>query len=166
MIAALLRLEAQRQRRDNAGLTLIELIIVVFILGILAAIAYPAYASMTRRANYAEAKQQMGSLGKELQLHYVEYSTYPPDVNANTKPAAIVNWPTKVPFNSMYDYDHWRIGDGQCYVQIGFWGESGQRAYPVHRLNSHPHGFEEFGDNLVLGVAVYPCQSADAGPIR
>jgi Tfp pilus assembly protein PilE len=149
----------------QAGFTLIELIVIILTLGVLVALALPAYANMIRRARYAEARQHMGAISKDLQIYHIEEGTYPADVHGNRQPEGVENWPKSVPYDSYYDYDHWRVGNNQCYVQIGFAGESGQRAYPVHKLNAPPPGFKEFGDNLVLGVALYNC-AAGNGPIR
>jgi general secretion pathway protein G len=153
-------------RHQQSGFTLIELTIVLVILGVLASLAYPAYANMVRRAKYAEVKQQMSSIGKELKLYQVEHGTFPPDVGRNRPPLGVVNWPTTVPYNSDYDYDHWRVGNGECYVQVGYSGESGIRAYPVHQKNAPNLGFEEFDDNLVLGVAIYACGLGGNGPVN
>jgi general secretion pathway protein G/type IV pilus assembly protein PilA len=141
----------------QAGFTLIELMVVVFIMGVLAALALPAYASMVRRARYAEARHQMGAIAKDIQVYQMEKGQFPPDVNGNIKPEGVENWPQQIPYDSYYDYDHWGVGNNQCYVQIGYAGESGKRVYPLHKLNAPPPGFEEFGDNLVLGVALYEC---------
>ncbi|MBE7381074.1 MAG: prepilin-type N-terminal cleavage/methylation domain-containing protein [Leptolyngbya sp. SIO1E4] len=154
------------QKNAHAGFTLIEVLVVLVIMTVLAAIAFPAYSGMVRRARYAEAKQQMGMMAREVKLYHLEQGQYPPDVNPNVQPQGITSWPKDVPYESTYDYDHWAVGESQCYVQIGYAGESGTRAYPVHRLNQKPPGFKEIGDNLVLGIALYSCQTNSRGSIR
>ena len=47
---------------DEGGFTLIELLIVVLIIGILSAIAIPAFLSQTSKANDSAAKTQVGTL--------------------------------------------------------------------------------------------------------
>lgn len=155
------------RRNHQSGFTLIELLVVIVILGVLSALAFPAYSSMVRRARYAEAKHQMGAIAKEVQTYYIENGQYPPDVVANVRPDGIENWPdpADIPYESFYDYDHWGVGGGQCYVQIAYGGESGLSTYPKHKLNRKSPGFEEFGDNLVRSVAVYDC-AAGTGPIK
>lgn len=149
----------------QSGFTLIELLVVIVILGVLAALAFPAYASMVRRARYAEVKQHMGTIAKEVQMHYLENGQYPNDVGAGTPPQGVTNWPDRVPLNGSFDYDHWGVGSGQCYVQIGFNGDDAGRNYSVHQVNAAPQTFEEFEDDLVLGVDLYDCPIAQ-GPIR
>lgn len=156
---------AMKPRRENqSGFTLIELLVVVVILGVLAALAFPAYTAMMRRAHYAQVKQQMGSMAKDIQMHMVENAQYPADTVTGVKPDAITNWPDTPPLNGTYDYDHWGIGGGQCYVQIGFNSEAGQRKYPLHSANAAPQQFREFEDDLVLGIALYDCPVAQ-GPV-
>lgn len=150
----------------QAGFTLIELMVVVIILGILAAIALPAVASLTRRARYAEARLALNAMAKDLQMYRLEEGGYPADTNGGVAPVGITEWPRKVPFNSKYDYDHWNIGGGRCYVQVGFAGESGVRAYPTHQRIVDAGALEEIDDNLVIGVDEYDCPVGPAGPIN
>jgi len=52
-------MEIKRQLSNQRGFTLIELMIVVVIVGILAAIAIPAYQNYVREARRAEAKSEL-----------------------------------------------------------------------------------------------------------
>lgn len=52
----------QQALRKQDGFTLIEILVVVLIIGILAAIALPSFLGQTARANDAAAKTQVGTL--------------------------------------------------------------------------------------------------------
>lgn len=52
----------QRATRRQDGFTLVEILVVVLIIGILAAIAIPSFLGQTARANDASAKTQVGTL--------------------------------------------------------------------------------------------------------
>lgn len=65
--------KAYRQMR---GVTLLELMIVVVIVGILASIAYPAYQDFVNRAKRNEAKSILLEIAQNQERFYLQNSTY------------------------------------------------------------------------------------------
>ena len=64
-----------RQRTQNeGGFTLIELLVVILIIGILSAIAIPAFLSQKSKANDAGAKTQVGTLQTAMETYSTENS--------------------------------------------------------------------------------------------
>jgi type IV pilus assembly protein PilA len=57
---------------DEGGFTLIELLVVVLIIGILSAIAIPAFLSQTGKASDSAAKTQVGTLQTTMQTYAAE----------------------------------------------------------------------------------------------
>lgn len=76
----------KRSRIQEAGFTLIELMIAIAIIGILASIAYPVYKNYTLKAKESEAKTNVGSLYSMAEAFNAEYDGYPqiPDHFGNT----------------------------------------------------------------------------------
>ncbi len=64
-------------RKVQQGFTLIELMIVVAIVGILAAIALPAYQDYTARAQASEALKATGGLQADIAVAYSEDNAFP-----------------------------------------------------------------------------------------
>jgi prepilin-type N-terminal cleavage/methylation domain-containing protein len=67
-------------RNNQRGFTLVELMIVVIIVGILAAVAIPMYQGATERAKASEAVAALGTIRGAMRVYYAEHGTY---VNAN-----------------------------------------------------------------------------------
>lgn len=64
------------RRRGNSGFTLIEVMIVVVIIGILAAIAYPSYIDSVRKGKRAEARAAVMNLLQQQERYFTQNNTY------------------------------------------------------------------------------------------
>lgn len=58
------------RHKSEGGFTLIELVIVIVILGILAAVAIPKYEDMREQARVATLKGQLGSIRSAIAIQY------------------------------------------------------------------------------------------------
>jgi type IV pilus assembly protein PilE len=78
-------------KQRNAGVTLLELMMVVAIVGILASVAIPSYRAYVLRANRADAKRALVAIAADLERCFTLNNTY---VNAVLTPcSAVANLP-------------------------------------------------------------------------
>ena len=69
--------------KNQKGFTLIELMIVVAIIGILAAVAIPKFAEMMERSRDGATKGNIGALKSAISIYYGDHEgTYPTDLTA------------------------------------------------------------------------------------
>lgn len=69
-------------RLKQRGFTLIELMIVVAIIGILAAVAIPAFLNYINKSKGSEASLQLNKIAKNTKVYWGENSAFPPSSGA------------------------------------------------------------------------------------
>ncbi|MEI7633361.1 MAG: prepilin-type N-terminal cleavage/methylation domain-containing protein [bacterium] len=117
-------------RPVGQAFTLIELLIVVAIIAILAAIAVPNFIEAQTRAKVSRAKNDMRTHSNALQAYFIDYGTYPaawgPGMISLTSPIAYVSSLPLDPFiDKRLDYDsQWYTFNGRyiqkvCYLDGG-----------------------------------------------
>jgi len=79
----------KNSRKEEGGFTLVELIIVIIIIGILAALAIPQFVSSTRDAQEATLSGDLAVMRNAINLYYHQHSsTYPGAVKEDGTGAA------------------------------------------------------------------------------
>jgi len=63
--------------KKNSGFSLVELMIVIVIIGVLAAVAVPIYSNNVMKAKMSEADAALGSIRTQLRVYYGENGAYP-----------------------------------------------------------------------------------------
>jgi prepilin-type N-terminal cleavage/methylation domain-containing protein len=90
------------RRPAQAAFTLIELMIVVAIIGILAAIAIPKFADLIRKSSEGAEKGNLGSLRSALGIYYGDMEgQYPGDLTALTTNGKYL---ASIPFSTVPNY--------------------------------------------------------------
>jgi general secretion pathway protein G len=115
------RQRAHRAARSAYGFTLIEIMVVVIIIGLLAAFIVPQIMGRVDDARVAKAKQDIQSLETALTMYRLDNSKYP---TSEQGLAALVTQPTDPSIK------HWRPGGYLQRVSKDPWGNDYQYANP------------------------------------
>src|SRR6201996_9272632 len=111
----------QCQRRHQRGFTLLEIMVVVVIIGLLAAVVVPQFMGRVDDARVAKAKQDIQALETGLTLYKLDNFTYPTGENGLK---ALVEKPNDS------NVKNWRAGGYLKRLPKDPWGNDYQYQYP------------------------------------
>ncbi len=137
-----------RQNRQN-GFTLIEIMVVIVILGILAALIVPKIMSRPDEARIVAARQDIGALAQALKLYRLDNKRYP---TTEQGLQALVSKPTQAPVP-----DGWKGGGYVEKLPQDPWG------HPYQYLNPGLHGEIDIFSYGADGAPGGENQDADIG---
>lgn len=81
------------QARQHSGFTIVELLIVIVVIAILAAISIVAYNGIQTRARDSQRSSDISAIVKGLELYYIDKGSYP-TVGGSTSPGMNSGWAT------------------------------------------------------------------------
>lgn len=72
------------KKRDQQGFTIVELLIVIVVIGILAALVVTTYAGIQAKARDSKRKTDIASIQTQVEAYYAEANEYPSNANMNS----------------------------------------------------------------------------------
>ena len=119
-------------RRRRRGFSMIELMTVMAVIGLLAALGIPRYRDMKRRAFYANVVSDFNTVRVAAYNYFADNATYPPDGGSGVPPAVLVPYlPQGFQFvneNYTLDYDVWPSPFDPSQLVVGVTVTSGDQA--------------------------------------
>ena len=84
---------------QNKGFTLVEVLVVVIIVALLAAISVPMYLSYVKGARAAEPQTAIGAIWNAEKIYYQKYGVYEPDIeklDVDSEESTLSNWEFRI----------------------------------------------------------------------
>lgn len=147
-------------KKSETGFTLVEILIVMLVIGILAAIVYTVAPNSQERAYRNRAFAEVNTMANAARLYLEKYNVWPDDVNRDL-PAELNEfidiedeWPNAPWPGSVYDWDNWMV-NGEQIIQVSI------RFCPIGGpLSACSFPDEPWAQNFGVNSAVFFCLDA------
>ena len=142
-------------RKDTKGFTIIELLIVIVVIGILAAIGFVAYGNVTKSARNSDREADASAIAKKAEEYYASNGVYPTfaqlsamdgiDTKTTNSPSgntwqdggATISSCTSVPNSKANDHYCYAVTADGTQMSVGYWDEqAGSTAIYVTGVNN------------------------------
>ena len=127
-------------RKRASGFTLIEIMVVVTIIAVLGAIAYPTYQDSVRKGRRAQATADLGELAQALERHFTVNNTY-----ANYVIAAPLNRSPR---------------QGDLFYNISYVAAPTRTAYSIRAVPAGPQAADRCGTLTLTNTGVKSVSSS------
>lgn len=143
------------QKLNQKGFTIIELLIVIIVIGILAAIGFVAYGNVTKSARDSDRQADASALAKKAEEYYTEEGQYPTlaqltamdgiDDKTTTSPSglaaidggATAGTCTTAPTSKATDAYCYAVTNDGTAMTVGYWNEkAGNAAVYINGVNN------------------------------
>lgn len=78
---------ATKHSKPSEAFTIVELLVVIVVIGILAAITLVSYIGVTSRANIAVMQSDLSNASSQLKIYQAIYGSYPTALDSNNCPS-------------------------------------------------------------------------------
>jgi len=142
----------------RSGFTIVELLVVIVVIGVLAAITIVSYSGISSKAIEASIQADLNNAAKKLKLYYTEYGKYPDSIDASKCP---------IPVDSKYclkssssnSYANYAGTSSTFYIEI----TNGSKCYSITDSSGPANTCNPVVGSVIIGAQTWAQTNLDVG---